>query len=151
MASEGREVNASWDAVWTVKTRRVAGGWVAELAIPFRALRFDAGQSQTWGLNFSRRIRRKNEITFWAPIPREYMLTRLSLAGTLEGVHPEGASRDLRVKPYALARSVRATGGKEFANSGDAGVDVKARVSPGLTLDATANPTSRRRKPTSSR
>lgn len=140
VASEGREINMSWDAVWSVKTRRVADGWVAEMAIPFRALRFDAGRNQTWGLNFSRRIRRKNEITFWAPIPREYALTRLSLAGTLEGVHPEGASRDLRVKPYALARSVRATGGREFGSSGDAGVDVKARVTPGLTLDATVNP-----------
>jgi hypothetical protein len=140
VASEGREINMSWDAVWTVKTRRVADGWVAELAIPFRALRFDAGKSQSWGINFSRRIRRKNEITFWSPIPREYGLTRLSLAGTLEGVHPEGASRDLRVKPYALARSVRATGGREFASSADAGVDVKARVTPGLTLDVTMNP-----------
>ncbi|MEK7239488.1 MAG: DUF5916 domain-containing protein [Gemmatimonadota bacterium] len=140
VASEGREINMSWDAVWSVKTRRVADGWVAELAIPFRALRFDAGKSQSWGVNFSRRIRRKNEIAFWSPIPREYALTRLSLAGTLEGVHPEGASRDLRVKPYALARSVRATGGLEFATSGDAGVDVKARVTPGLTLDVTVNP-----------
>ncbi len=140
VSSEGREINASWDAVWTVKTRRVADGWVAEMAIPFRALRFAAGAEQTWGINFSRRIRRKNEIDFWAPIPREYSLTRLSLAGTLEGVHPEGASRDLRVKPYGLARSVRGTGGREFTTSGDAGVDVKARVTPGLTLDATINP-----------
>ncbi len=140
VANEGREINTNWDAVWTVKTRRMADGWVAEMAIPFRALRFDAVAGQPWGINFSRRIRRKNEITFWAPIPREYALTRLSLAGTLEGLHPEGASRDLRVKPYALARSVRATGGTEFGSSGDAGLDIKARVTPGLTLDATVNP-----------
>ncbi len=140
VANEGREINTNWDAVWTVKTRRLADGWVAEMAIPFRALRFEAGAGQTWGINFSRRIRRKNEVDFWAPIPREYALTRLSLAGTLDGVHPEGASRDLRIKPYALARTVRPTGGAEFGSSGDAGLDVKARVTPGLTLDATVNP-----------
>ena len=38
---EGREVNQSWDAVWEVRTRRYEGGWIAELRIPFRALRFD--------------------------------------------------------------------------------------------------------------
>ncbi|MFA6168013.1 MAG: DUF5916 domain-containing protein [Gemmatimonadaceae bacterium] len=140
VANEGREINANWDAVWTVKTRRTADGWVAEMAIPFRALRFEPGSGRSWGINFSRRIRRKNEIDFWAPIPREYAITRLSLAGTLEGIDPEGASRDLRVKPYALARSVRATGVDAFTSSGDAGLDVKARVAPGLTLDATLNP-----------
>lgn len=140
VANEGREINTNWDAVWTVKTRRVADGWVAEMAIPFRALRFDPGDAQSWGINFSRRIRRKNELVFWAPIPREYAITRVSLAGTLQGIHPDGASRDLRIKPYALARSVRATGGAEFGTSGDAGIDFKARVTPGLTLDATLNP-----------
>ncbi len=140
VANEGREINTNWDAVWTVETRRAADGWVVEMAIPFRALRFEARAGQPWGINFSRRIRRKNEIDFWAPIPREYSLTRLSLAGTLEGLQPDGASRDLRVKPYALARSVRPTGGTEFGSSGDAGLDLKARVTPGLTLDATVNP-----------
>jgi hypothetical protein len=140
VANEGREINTNWDAVWTLKTRRVADGWVAEMAIPFRALRFEPGAGQPWGINFSRRIRRKNEITFWAPIPREYALTRLSLAGTLEGLQPDGASRDLRIKPYTLARSVRPTGGAKFGSTGDAGLDLKARVSPGLTLDATINP-----------
>ena len=139
VANEGREINANWDAVWTVKTRRTVDGWVAEMAIPFRALRFEPGAGRSWGINFSRRIRRKNEIDFWAPIPREYAITRLSLAGTLEGIEPEGASRALRVKPYALARSVRPTGVDAFTSSGDAGLDVKARVTPGLTLDAKLN------------
>ena len=140
VASEGREINTNWDAAWTVRTQRVSDGWVAEMAIPFRALRFAAGADQHWGINFSRRIRRKNEVDFWSPIPREYTITRLSLAGTLVGVHPEGVARDVRLKPYTLARSVRGTGGSEFTSTGDAGVDLKARVSPGLTLDATVNP-----------
>jgi len=41
VANEGREINASWDAVWNVRSRRVADGWVTEMAIPFTALRFD--------------------------------------------------------------------------------------------------------------
>ena len=140
VAGEGREVNASWDAVWDVKTRRVADGWIVEMAIPFRSLRYDPSGDGTWGVNFSRRIRRKNEVTFWTPIPREFNLARLTLAGDLDGVHPERASRDLRFKPYVLGRSVRDVGGTEFTSQGAAGADIKAGLTRALTLDVTVNP-----------
>jgi hypothetical protein len=58
IANEGRDVNTSWDAVWTVATKVGADGWSAELRIPFKTLRFDAGAGRIWGINFSRRIRR---------------------------------------------------------------------------------------------
>ncbi|MEO7856429.1 MAG: carbohydrate binding family 9 domain-containing protein, partial [Gemmatimonadaceae bacterium] len=79
VANEGREINTSWDAVWTVKTQRVNDGWVVEMAIPFRTLRFDFARAENWGINFSRRIRRRNEVSFWAPVPRAYTLARVSL------------------------------------------------------------------------
>ena len=41
-----------WDAVWRVKTRRVADGWTAEIAIPFTAIRFATTGPQRWGINF---------------------------------------------------------------------------------------------------
>ena len=62
MIGEGRETNASWDAVWFVGTRRVTDGWTLEMAIPFKSLRFEPGGGRIWGINFSRRIRRKNEV-----------------------------------------------------------------------------------------
>lgn len=64
VANEGRENNLSWDAVWSVRTRRTADGWTAEIAIPFKSLRFEPERSAIWGINFSRRIRRKNEVDF---------------------------------------------------------------------------------------
>ena len=140
VANEGREINTSWDAVWTVRTKRMPDGWVAEIAIPFRSLRYDVAAVGSWGINFSRRIRRKNEIDFWSPVPREYNLARVSLAGDLDGVGLSGVSRNLRVKPYAAARGIRETGGARFANSADAGVDVKYGVTKSLALDLTVNP-----------
>ena len=83
VANEGREINASWDAVWLVRTRQTADGWTVEMAIPFKSLRFDAGVAELWGINFSRRIRRKNEVDFWSPVTRAHNLARLSLAGDL--------------------------------------------------------------------
>jgi len=139
VANEGRENNLSWDAVWSVRTRRTADGWTAEIAIPFKSLRFEPGRSAVWGINFSRRIRRKNEVDFWAPVPRAYNLSRVSLAGNLVGLPALSAGRNLRVKPYALASSVRPVGGS-FDTDPQVGLDVKYGVTSALTLDATGNP-----------
>ncbi len=139
VASEGREINTSWDAIWRVETRRVADGWTVEMAIPFRALRFEQG-NDTWGINFARVLRRNNEISYWSPIPRAYSLNRLSLAGDLVGLPSASGGRDLRVKPYALGGAVRETGGDEFATQTEVGLDIKYRLTSGLTLDITANP-----------
>jgi len=140
VANEGREINTSWDAIWSVETLRVEDGWTLEMAIPFRALRFDSGGEGLWGLNFSRTIRRKNETAYWAPIPRSYNLMRLSLAGDLQGIPTGVQGRDLRVKPFGLAGTVRETGGETFEKKLEVGVDIKYGLTRGLTLDLTANP-----------
>ena len=139
VANEGREINASWDAIWRVETQRVADGWTVEMEIPFRALRFEPG-SGTWGINFGRNLRRNNEVSYWAPIPRAYTFNRLSLAGDVEGLPTSTPGRDLRVKPFALGGAVRETGGDSFARQNEVGLDVKYRLTEGLTLDVTANP-----------
>ncbi|MEW5916655.1 MAG: DUF5916 domain-containing protein [Gemmatimonadota bacterium] len=140
MANEGRELNPSWDAIWDVKTQRVANGWVAELRIPFRAIRFTKGSTEPWGINFSRRVRRKNETAFWSPVPRAFNLYRVSLAGNLAGLALGESSRDLRVKPYVLGSTVRDIGVSSFDKKADAGLDVKYGVTSGLTLDVTVRP-----------
>lgn len=81
MINEGREINDNWDALWDVKARIMETGWSAEIAIPFRTLRFSSADEQTWGVNFQRRIRRRNEDSFWAPLPRIYDLQRVSQIG----------------------------------------------------------------------
>ncbi|MBK5256869.1 MAG: carbohydrate binding family 9 domain-containing protein [Vicinamibacteria bacterium] len=138
-ANEGREINASWDAVWWVATRKVENGWIAEIRIPFKALRFEPSDQATWGVNFARRIRRKNEVSYWSLIPRAYTFARMSLGGDLTGLDAGTPGRDLRVKPYVAGSTVRPTGGV-FDQSGDIGVDFKGALTPSLTLDATINP-----------
>ena len=145
VALEGRELNRSWDAVWDVRTQQQADGWTAEMRIPFRALRFDRSSNATWGINFSRRLRRVNEISFWSPVPRAFSLNRVSLAGDLVGLETGAAGRDLRVKPYISDNAVRALGTAAapiptMRNSLNVGGDLKAAVTSGLTLDLTVNP-----------
>ena len=140
VANEGREVNASWDAVWFVKTSKTDDGWTVEMAIPFTSLRFEGGTPARWGINFSRRVRRRNEVDYWAPVPRAYALSRVSLAGDLVGLPALTPGRNLRIKPYVLEQGVRARGGAAFDKDFNVGVDVKYGVTPALTLDLTALP-----------
>jgi len=140
IANEGRDVNASWDAVWSVATRTGADGWSAEIRIPFKTLRFTPGAGRVWGVNFSRRIRRKNELDFWSPVPRVYNLYRASLGGTLDGLPDASQGRNLRIKPFVAADATRAAGGDDFSTGAHAGLDVKYGVTPSLTLDLTVKP-----------
>ena len=140
IANEGRDVNTSWDAVWSVATKVDANGWSAEMRIPFKTLRFERGEGRIWGANFSRRIRRKNEVDYWSPVPRVYNLFRAGLAGTLTGLGDVSQGHNLRIKPWVAGTSTRAVGGCEFDPASHAGLDVTYGVTPSLTLDVTVKP-----------
>jgi hypothetical protein len=141
MINEGREVNASWDAVWYVKTSVAEDGWVAEISIPFRTLKFTANNVQTWGVNFHRGLRSnvRNEDSYWAPLQRIYNLQRVSQAGTLEGLEGIKPGSNLRLKPYIT--SSLAQNGVTDTHHGDAdfGFDAKYGITSGLTWDFTYN------------
>jgi hypothetical protein len=135
----GGGFNRNWDGSWQVATTRDAGGWYAEMRIPFATLRYGRGGAQVWGLNLARRIRRNNEESFWAPIPRQFDLYRFSLAGTLEGVEAP-ARRALTVTPFVLAAGRRDYIARTSATmDGDIGGDAKIGLTPGLALDLTVN------------
>jgi small-conductance mechanosensitive channel/CRP-like cAMP-binding protein len=140
IANEGRDVNTSWDAVWSVATHADTSGWTAEIRIPFKTLRFESGADRIWGVNFSRRIRRRNEVDFWSPVPRVYNLYRASLAGTMTGLPNANPGRNLRIKPWISGDTTRALSGSDFSNKAHAGLDVKYGVTPSLTLDVTVRP-----------
>ena len=140
IANEGRDVNPNWDAVWWVAAKVVPEGWQAEFRIPFKTLRFQPGDGHTWGINFARRIRRKNEATYWSPVTRAFSIVRASSAGTLTGLPNLNQGRNIRVKPFVLGGAVRPLGGSVASFDRSAGLDVKAGLGPSLTLDATVNP-----------
>ena len=136
--NEGRDVNSNWDGIWHVRTRRAKNGWYAEIEIPFRTLRFTSALEQTWGINFLRRIRHRNEDDYWSPIPRIFQITRTSLEGSLQGLKGVRPGRDLRLKPYLLTSSTRATPAAANGNL-QGGFDAKYGITSGLTWDFTVN------------
>ena len=134
----GGGLNVNWDGVWQVATSVTDVGWTAEIAIPFRTLRYPPADVQTWGMNFQRNIRFSNEQAYWSPLPRQYTLNRLTLAGELQGLRVP-AQRNLQLMPYALGDAAYSTETAQTSRSGDVGVDLKYSISPSMTLDATYN------------
>ena len=133
----GGGFNLNWDGAWQVRAQISDIGWTAEFAIPFRTLRYPTGDVQTWGVNFQRNIRTREE-AFWAPLPQQFSLNRLSLAGELQGIEVP-KQRNLKLTPYLLGDTVRRTGERTTTSTGDVGADLKYSVTPSLTLDLTYN------------
>ena len=128
IAADGTSTNRDWDTVWHIKARITDQGWQAEFAIPFKTLRFnDRQEKQVWGINFERRIRRKNETAFWSPVPRPYRAYRVSLAGTLDGISDVKQGRNLYLKPYVSAPTVRREE-DDVDFEPDAGLDVRWKL-----------------------
>ena len=135
----GANYNINWDAAWEVKTKIGDFGWSAEFAIPFKTLRFSNNKNQSWGANFQRTIARRSEHVFWSPIPRQFSLNRLALAGIITGINVP-SSRNLKVMPYVLSDKNDVKGEDSFSTSNnDFGLDAKVGVTSSLTLDLTYN------------
>ena len=77
-------------------------GWSAEFAIPFLALRYGSGDSQTWVSIFSAISVAITKSPYWAPLDRNFNLNRVSEAGYIEGIEVP-SQRLLQVTPYALS------------------------------------------------
>ncbi|MFN1836095.1 DUF5916 domain-containing protein [Balneola sp. MJW-20] len=140
-----------WDAVWQSKTSINDSCWTAELKIPLSQLRFTSSRKeQEWGINFQRRIARKDEISFWAATPREdYGI--VSWFGQVDGISELSRPLRLELLPYAsmsLTREPDLTpSGAEtdpYFNENDylpkIGGDIKYGLTSDFTLTGTVNP-----------
>lgn len=74
-----------WNTIWNVKARIVEDGWIAEFAIPFQSISFDASLKE-WGFQVLRTIRRTNEEIRWSNIDRSRDRIDLTNPGRISGV-----------------------------------------------------------------
>ena len=139
---DSRNQDFAWRGAVEVETTQEEWGWTLEMAIPWTALRFDpSGDELQFGMNLLRRVRWKNEDSYWAPVDRHDPVHRMSRAGTLTGIEGVTSGRNLRVKPF-LTGSHGAGSGLGEADAGGqwkVGGDVKLGLTPQLTLDMTLN------------
>ena len=133
-------LSKEWDGIWTARVRRTGQGWTAEIQLPFRTLNFDPN-GRTWGINFQRTIRRRNEETLWSGHGRNQGLFRMAHAGLLTGLIGLDHGIGLDLKPYLLGTVTSAPGRDAPATVGDAevGLDAIYNLTPGLRANLSVN------------
>lgn len=129
-----------WNTIWAGLARRVADGWTAEMAIPFRDLSFDPAKTD-WVFDFSREIRHLNQRVRWSAINPATLATDISRSGTLTGISgiSQGLGLDVQIfgalryrfnwqDPQSETKSARLSGNAFY------------KITPQLTGTLTVNP-----------
>ncbi len=132
------------DYVWQSKGRLTSSGFEVEIHIPFKSLRYRAGENQEWQLHIIRTVQSSGHEQSWAPAVRA-SASFLSQSGQLVGLH--GLSRGLTldliptITSSALGTRNPATSGWTYNRENpEVGGSVRWGLSSNLTLSATANP-----------
>jgi hypothetical protein len=146
-AEAGGNWDTSWDTVWDSRGKMTNRGFVVEMAIPFKSVRFPATKQQEWGIILYRGIVRGNEDAFWPQVSRK-VEGRLGQAATLYGLEGISPGRDIELIPYGILRGFRGLDQRDpdnpfFQNAkvqGQTGMDAKFVIHDHFVLDVTANP-----------
>ena len=139
---QGRSLNKDWDGIWRPWTYIGDFGWSAEIRIPFHTLNFDP-KTSTWGINFQRTIRRKNEEILWSGHKRNQGIYRPQDAGRLTGLNNISQGLGLELVGYGKAEALKvqneSEGDYNNSQSLDGGLDVNYNITPGLKASLTVN------------
>jgi len=132
ISNNEQALSYEWDGIWNARARANAEGWVAEIAIPFKSLRFRPDQD-VWGMNVERQIKRLQEHDRWASARPDSWVTNLAAAGELGGLGGRRQGRGLDVRPFVS--------GGEDSGGGKAklGADLFKTITSSLTASLTVN------------
>ncbi len=133
IADNGRTTDYKWDEGWESASRINADGWSAELAIPFKILKFNEDDTE-WGFNALRQIVRNLE-----------MCCSIGNLTSVNRVSQFGAITDLNLKNLSLKRyTIIPYGQAQFQEGvkpeGQLGVDLRYNISSNIGVEGTINP-----------
>lgn len=143
-SSTRQQPDLSQDYVWDSKGRLVPGGYEVEIRIPFKSIRFQAGKTQNWGVNFLRVVQRSGQEQTWT-MAKLAASSFLAQSGRLEGLTDLNAGHVLDIVPTVTSRRTGTppSPGAAFDYTGgdpQFGGDLRYGITPNLTLHATAHP-----------
>lgn len=124
----------SWDTVYFSDGKIDEEGYVVEMAVPFKSIRFPDREDKVWGVTLGRNIPRKGEILLWPDFTREIsgLITQsgeIRIRGDVE------KGKNFEIMP--VFTSLKTKGSKVDP---EAGLNLKWGVSSDLTFDFTVNP-----------
>lgn len=157
--TEGQGTDYSVDILMESKGSITEDGWVLEVAIPFKSLRYQAGKGKMWGFNAWRNIDRFNdEVDSWLPVLRGQTGT-LNQIGHITGFENIDTEHTFEIIPSLTlsqageripTTSIAVTPDNPILNdpgrilnhpaNTDFGFTAKFSLTPNITLDAAVNP-----------
>ena len=138
--------NTSFNALYSSGGQLAEDGWTAEMAIPYKSLRYPGrgpGEAHRWGFQVRRQIKSKDEAAVWAPVSRADP-NFLAQIGVLTGMTDFSTARNFELLPTFTAVHTGTldtrTGSFTNADVEEGGVDLKYGINSNLTFDFTYNP-----------
>ena len=135
-------VDLNPDFVFESRGRLTPWGYEVEISIPFKSLRYQDADPQTWGLNVLRRTQHSGYQDSWTPVVRA-SASFLDQSGWLEGLTDLHRGLVLEATPTATNRLTGrriGTSGWGYRDTVDVGLSVRYGLTPNLGLDGTLNP-----------
>jgi hypothetical protein len=131
------------DYQWDSKGRITEDGYVVELSVPFKSLRYSGNGPQRWGLNVLRTVQRTGYLDSWTDARRAGE-SFLAQAGDVDGLHDMTRGVVTEIQPFvttAIDGTRAHVASPLVRGQADINPGVNLRLSTtNLTLDATANP-----------
>ena len=149
-AASGPGAGGRWENVdlnpdfqFESRGRVTAWGYEVEVRIPFKSIRYQAADPQTWALQVLRKVQHSGYDDTWTPAVRANA-SFLAQSGTLEGLTDLRRGLVLDLNPFATGRALGApdatTGAWTYDATPEIGLNATWGITTNLTLDATVNP-----------
>ena len=143
ITTDGVGDDVSWDSLWYSEGKFTKDGYVVLESIPFRSLRFPAGNSQNWGFTLCRFIARNNETSCSPHIARARLPQWVGQFDTLNIQENISPGRNMQFIPYEMfskGRYLDSETGPQSFNTNRVGLDAKMVLRDAFTLDMAINP-----------
>jgi hypothetical protein len=133
------DYSSFWDNKWYSGVKRYSDRWVAEIAIPFKSIRYN---QQSWNFNVLRNDVSKNQVSSWIATPVQYLPAAFANSGKIiwQTEIPK-PGMNISLIPYATgggSKDIEKNSASKFSR--DVGLDAKIGLTPSLNLDITINP-----------
>ncbi len=124
----------TWDAVWESATTINGKGWIAEVKIPYSALRFPKIPKQIWGINMWRNVQRRGEYSTWTFVDiNDQNIFRYY--GDLAGIDSIQPPVRLSFAPYLSGYLEKNPDTKNWQYFLRGGLDLRYGINESYTLD----------------
>ncbi len=131
--------SSDWDNKWYSKVQRHDDRWIAEIAIPFKSIRYNVDD---WNMTFVRNDVKRNQVSSWIATPVQFLSASFAYAGKLVWEEPlPKPGTNISLIPYVAGSSSKnVEENKPADNTASVGLDAKIGLTPSLNLDLTVNP-----------